>query len=31
VQNVIVFSIVVALILLSTGYSLTTLFPNWFG
>jgi NRAMP (natural resistance-associated macrophage protein)-like metal ion transporter len=30
-QNVIVFSIVVALIVLSTGYSLTTLFPNWFG
>jgi len=29
-QNIVNFSIVIALILLSTGYSLTTLFPNWF-
>ncbi len=29
VQNVINFTIVIGLILLSTGYSLTTLFPNW--
>lgn len=28
-QNVVNFSIVVGLILLSTGYTLTTLFPNW--
>ena len=28
-QNVVNFTIVIALILLSTGYSLTTLFPNW--
>jgi Mn2+/Fe2+ NRAMP family transporter len=28
-QNVVNFSIVIALILLSTGYTLTTLFPNW--
>jgi Mn2+/Fe2+ NRAMP family transporter len=28
-QNVVNFTIVVGLILLSTGYSLTTLFPNW--
>ncbi len=28
-QNAINFTIVIALILLSTGYSLTTLFPNW--
>ena len=30
-QNVVNFGIVIALILLSTGYSLTTLFPNWLG
>ncbi len=30
-QNVLDFAIVIGLILLSTGYSLTTLFPNWFG
>jgi Mn2+/Fe2+ NRAMP family transporter len=30
-QNVVTFSIVIGLIILSTGYSLTTLFPNWFG
>jgi len=29
IQNVINFTIVIALILLATGYSLTTLFPNW--
>jgi Mn2+/Fe2+ NRAMP family transporter len=29
IQNVVTFSIVIALILLSTGYTLTTLFPNW--
>jgi Mn2+/Fe2+ NRAMP family transporter len=29
-QNVFNFGIVIGLILLSTGYSLTTLFPNWF-
>jgi NRAMP (natural resistance-associated macrophage protein)-like metal ion transporter len=28
-QNVVNFTIVIGLILLSTGYSLTTLFPNW--
>ena len=28
-QNVVNFSIVIGLILLSTGYTLTTLFPNW--
>jgi Mn2+/Fe2+ NRAMP family transporter len=28
-QNVVIFTIVIGLILLSTGYSLTTLFPNW--
>jgi len=28
-QNVVNFTIVIALILLSTGYTLTTLFPNW--
>jgi Mn2+/Fe2+ NRAMP family transporter len=28
-QNVVTFSIVIGLILLSTGYTLTTLFPNW--
>ena len=30
-QNVVDFAIVIGLILLSTGYSLTTLFPQWFG
>ncbi len=30
-ENIINFSIVIGLILLSTGYSLTTLFPQWFG
>ena len=30
-QNIVNFSIVIALIALSTGYSLTTLFPNWLG
>jgi Mn2+/Fe2+ NRAMP family transporter len=30
-QNAVNFSIVIALICLSTGYSLTTLFPNWLG
>jgi Mn2+/Fe2+ NRAMP family transporter len=30
-QNVVDFVIVIGLILLSTGYSLTTLFPNWLG
>jgi Mn2+/Fe2+ NRAMP family transporter len=30
-QNVVNFAIVIALILLSSGYSLTTLFPNWLG
>jgi len=29
-QNIIDFAIVTGLIVLSTGYSLTTLFPNWF-
>ena len=29
-QNIIDFAIVIALIALSTGYSLTTLFPKWF-
>jgi Mn2+/Fe2+ NRAMP family transporter len=28
-QNVVNFAIVIGLILLSTGYTLTTLFPNW--
>ncbi len=28
-QNVVTFTIVIGLIILSTGYSLTTLFPNW--
>jgi Mn2+/Fe2+ NRAMP family transporter len=30
-QNIVSFTIVIGIILLSTGYSLTTLFPNWFG
>ena len=30
-QNIINFTIVLGIILLSTGYSLTTLFPNWLG
>ena len=30
-QNVVDFVIVIGLILLSTGYTLTTLFPSWFG
>jgi Mn2+/Fe2+ NRAMP family transporter len=30
-QNIVNFTIVIGLILLSTGYSLTTLFPHWFG
>jgi len=30
-QNIVDFVIVIGLILLSTGYSLTTLFPNWLG
>jgi Mn2+/Fe2+ NRAMP family transporter len=30
-QNVVNFTIVIGLILLATGYSLTTLFPNWLG
>ena len=29
-HNIIDFAIVIGLIILSTGYSLTTLFPNWF-
>jgi Mn2+/Fe2+ NRAMP family transporter len=29
-QNIVNFSIVIGLIILSTGYSLTTLFPQWF-
>jgi NRAMP (natural resistance-associated macrophage protein)-like metal ion transporter len=29
IQNVVNFTIVIALIMLSTAYSLTTLFPNW--
>jgi Mn2+/Fe2+ NRAMP family transporter len=29
IQNVVNFAIVIGLILLSTGYTLTTLFPNW--
>ncbi len=31
IKNVINFSIVIGLIILSTGYSLSTLFPTWFG
>ncbi len=30
-QNILSFTIVIGLIVLSTAYSLTTLFPNWFG
>jgi NRAMP (natural resistance-associated macrophage protein)-like metal ion transporter len=30
-QNVINFTIIIGIIILSTGYSLTTLFPNWLG
>ncbi len=30
-QNILSFTIVIGIILLSTAYSMTTLFPNWFG
>ncbi len=30
-QNIVNFAIVIGLVILSTGYSLTTLFPQWFG